>query len=285
MKRKSMKRKMTKKGRKASRRRRMRGGVAPPSFSHTSAMPIQLAQGQQFAKFHENQHGGALAYGDYPGAIGETLPSDLAASAKLTALNQSFDYIKQFGPSSDNPNLSGGRRRRSSRKSKKSRKSRKSQRKSGGFLGNMQATLKQKAMNYAKQQKQKAMNYAKQQASIMQQQAMNYAKQQAPIMQQQAMNYAKQQAPIMQERTMRYVQEQAAKRGIPLSRRNRQRGGLYRWGGGSKKLRGGSYAEMRFPMSVADESKMLIPPSLEAQAGLNPEWKLAKDPMSFAPNM
>jgi hypothetical protein len=202
-----MKRRMSKKGRKASRRR-MRGGEAPVGYANPEPMSLSLAQGQQFAKFHENQHGGALAYGDYPGAIGETLPSDLAASAKLTALNQSFDYIKQFGPSSDNPNLSGGRRRRRGKKTRKSRKSKKGSRK--------------------------------------------------------------------------------------------QRGGLYRWGGGgkksrkqrksrkskkSRKQRGGAYAEMRFPMPVADEGKMLIPASLEAQAGLNKEWVLAKDPMAFAPNM
>lgn len=56
----------------------------------------------------------------------------------------------------------------------------------------------------------------------------------------------------------------------------KQRGGLYRWGGGSR-------AEMNMPMLVSDESKMLIPARLQEQAGLNPEWALAKDPMSFAP--
>ncbi len=65
----------------------------------------------------------------------------------------------------------------------------------------------------------------------------------------------------------------------------KQRGGvLVRWGGGSRRrYRGGSYAEMRFPMPVADEGKMLIPANLQAQAGLNPEWKLAENPNSFAP--
>jgi hypothetical protein len=66
---------------------------------------------------------------------------------------------------------------------------------------------------------------------------------------------------------------------------HKQRGGvLVRWGGGSRRrYRGGSYAEMRFPMPVADEGKMLIPANLQAQAGLNPEWKLAENPNSFAP--
>ena len=65
----------------------------------------------------------------------------------------------------------------------------------------------------------------------------------------------------------------------------KQRGGvLVRWGGGSRRrLRGGSYAEMRFPMPVGEEGKMLIPAGLQAQAGLNPEWKLAENPNSFAP--
>jgi hypothetical protein len=69
------------------------------------------------------------------------------------------------------------------------------------------------------------------------------------------------------------------------SRKGRkQRGGvLVRWGGGARRMRGGSYAEMRYPMPVGEESKMLIPAALQAQAGLNPEWKLAENPSSFDP--
>lgn len=99
-----------------------------------------------------------------------------------------------------------------------------------------------------------------------------------------------------------------SRKGSRKSRKSykKQRGGDFvRWGGarrlgtnkrrmsrkrsskkgrkGTKKQRGGSYAEMRFPMPVGDESKMLIPASLQAQAGLNPEWKLAENPLSFAP--
>jgi hypothetical protein len=185
--------------------RRMRGGQAPVDYSSPAPMNLNLAQGRQFAEMHAGQHGGALnTSGAYPGVVTQAsvLPGELVASAKLAPLNASFDYIKQFGPSSDNPNLRGGkrRRRRSSKKSRKSRKSRKASRK--------------------------------------------------------------------------------------------QRGGLYRVGGGrrhsrrsSRKYRGGAYAEMRFPMPVGEEGKMLIPASLEAQAGLNKEWILAKDPMAFAPKM
>jgi hypothetical protein len=176
-------------------------------------MNLNLAQGQQFGEYHKNQHGGmgAYSYGPYPGAVEEAsvLPGDLVASAKLLPLDKAFAEIRQFGPSSDNPNLAGGRRRKA-KKSRKSRKSRKTR------------------------------------------------------------------------------------------RVRRQRGGLYRWGGGGRGscglmmggrrgncglLKGGAASEMRFPMPVADETKMLIPASLQEQAGLNPEWRLAENPLSFAPQM
>jgi hypothetical protein len=41
--------------------------------------------------------------------------------------------------------------------------------------------------------------------------------------------------------------------------------------------------DLSMPMNVADSSKMLIPAQLQAQAGLNPEWKLAENPSSFDP--
>jgi hypothetical protein len=290
-------RKSQRKSRK-SRGRKYRGGFVAPvnDTSMNAPKALNLAQGQQFAKFHENQHGGALSYGPYPGAVaeGSVLPSDLVASAKLLPLNQAFDEIRGMS------DQAGGKRRKSkksrkskkatrkSRKSKKTRKSRKSrrtQRKRGGFLGSMMTSLTQKAKNQGAAMQQKAMNYAKQQGSMMQQQAMNYAKQQGSKMQQQAMNYAKQQGQSIGQSGMNFMRQKAANRGIALSRRNRQRGGLYRWGGGSRRHSGGSYAEMRFPMPVQDEGKMLIPASLQQQAGLNPEWRLAEDPMAFAPKM
>jgi hypothetical protein len=275
-------RKSQRKSRK-SRGRKYRGGFVAPinDTSMNAPKALNLAQGQQFAKFHENQHGGALSYGPYPGAVaeGSVLPSDLIASAKLLPLNQAFDEIRGMS------DQAGGKRRKSkksrkskkatrksrkSKKTRKSRKSRKTQRKRGGFLGNMISSLTQTAKNQGSAMQQKAMNYAKQQGSMMQQQAMNYAKQQGQALGQSGMNFARQ---------------KAANHGMALSRRNRQRGGLYRWGGGSRRHSGGSYAEMRFPMPVQDEGKMLIPASLQQQAGLNPEWKLAENPMAFAPKM
>jgi hypothetical protein len=205
--------------RKGSRKtsHRMRGGNAPVNYANPGPMDLNLAQGKQFAEFHKEQHGGA-AYGPYPGAVDQAsvLPSDLIASAKLLPLNASFDYIRQFGPSSDNPNLAGGKRRRGSRKA--SRKARKASRK---------ASRKARKASRKVHRKTSRKTYRK------------------------------------------------------------QRGGLYRWGGGGRRrgMKGGAYSEMRFPMPVADESKMLIPSALQQQAGLNPEWRLAENPMAFAPKM
>lgn len=209
-------RKSSRKGsRKSQRRNRsrrsQRGGVGPVgeygAGSGITPMTLSLAQGQQFAAMHAGQHGGGdLGFGPYPGAVQEAtvLPADLVASAKLLPLNQSFDYIRQFGPSSDNPNLKGGKRRRGRKGGRKSRKGRKGSRKQRG-------------------------------------------------------------------------------------------GALVRWGGpagGGRRSRrnrramyGGSRAEMNLPMDVAESTKMLISPQMQLQTGLNPEWKLAENPNSFAPIM
>ncbi len=180
--------------------RRMRGGQAPVGYSNPGPMGLNLAQGQQYAKFHEGQHGGA--YGPYPAAVDQAtvLPADLTASAKLLPLNAAFAEIRGMS------DQSGGKRRHHRKGSRKAhRKSRKGSRK----------------------------------------------------------------------------HHKAHRKGS-----RKQRGGvLVRWGGGSRRrYRGGSYAEMRFPMPVSDEGKMLIPSGLQAQAGLNPEWKLAENPMAFAPS-
>jgi hypothetical protein len=82
-----------------------------------------MNQGQQFASFHANQHGGAgLVGGPYPGIVGgEPLLSDnLAASARVGPLNQALNEIKGM--------QDGGRRRGSRRNRKGSRRNRKGSR-------------------------------------------------------------------------------------------------------------------------------------------------------------
>jgi hypothetical protein len=185
-------RKGSRKAHRKSHRRMLYGGEAPVNYSNPGPMGLSLAQGQQFAGFHKDQHGGA--YGPYPAAVDQAtvLPADLTAAARLLPLNAAFAEIRGMS------DQAGGKRRRHRKGSRKSRK--------GSRKGSRSAHRK-------------------------------------------------------------------------------QRGGvLVRWGGGSRRrYRGGAYAEMRFPMPVADEGNMLIPAGLREQANLNAEWKLAENPNSFAP--
>lgn len=215
-------RKSSRKNRKANRRSRrnnMYGGEAPVNYSNPGPMKISLAQGEQFGEFHANQHGGgALVGGPFPGAVTEGAfnPQGLMASARQDPLIQAYAEIKQYGPSSDNPNLAGGRRRR--RGSRKSRKSRKGSRKS------RKGSRKQRGGVLVKWGGGRARKGSRK-----------------------------------------------SRKGRKATRRRRSyRGGAFSGG-------------LNDPMPVSDEGKMLIPENLLAQAGLNNEWSLAKDPMSFAP--
>lgn len=109
-------------------RRNYRGGSvpAPVNVDPMGDMTKQsLNQGQQFASYHTNQHGGAaLVGGPYPGIVGgEALLSDtLAASARVGPLNAALNEIKGM--------QDGGKRRRNTRRStRRSRKASKKNRK------------------------------------------------------------------------------------------------------------------------------------------------------------
>ena len=109
-------------------RRNYRGGSvpAPVNVDPMGDMTKQsLNQGQQFASYHTNQHGGAaLVGGPYPGIVGgEALLSDtLTASARVGPLNAALNEIKGM--------QDGGRRRRNTRRStRRSRKASKKNRK------------------------------------------------------------------------------------------------------------------------------------------------------------
>ncbi len=127
---------------------RMRGGnssPAPVTGAGMSEMAAQsLAQGKQFASMHQNQHGGALDAGPYPGAVTEEamLPQNLQAAARVAPLNAALNAIANM----KDPGQAGGARRKgrkasrkgrkASRKSRKaSRKSRKTRRMRGGAFG------------------------------------------------------------------------------------------------------------------------------------------------------
>ena len=66
------------------------------------------------------------------------------------------------------------------------------------------------------------------------------------------------------------------RKGSRKNSRKGQRGGLVRWGG--RRMRGGAAYNLAVdaPSMVGESTKMLIPPSLQAQAGLHPEWKLVE---------
>ena len=135
-------RRMSRKHRTHRRRHhRMRGGDSSPASTGgnpmAGMMQQSLAQGQQFANIHANQHGGAaLDAGPFPGAVTEQslLPSNLAAAARVAPLNAALNAIANM----KDPGQAGGARRgrkgrKASRKGRKaSRKNRKTRRMRGG---------------------------------------------------------------------------------------------------------------------------------------------------------
>lgn len=117
-------------------RRMMYGGYesnpgSPNGNSMASMTAQSLAQGQQFAALHKNQHGGGLDAGPFPGAViaPSVLPENLHASARVAPLDAAIKEIQGL------KDQSGGRRKgRKSRKStKKSRKGRKGRKQRGGM--------------------------------------------------------------------------------------------------------------------------------------------------------
>lgn len=109
------------------RRRRnninMMGGN-PATVDDTSMkgpMDMSLSQGQQFASYHANQHGGALSGGPYPGVVTEEalISPTMAISARTAPLNAALNEIRGMS------DQAGGRRRRRRNTMRKNRKNRK----------------------------------------------------------------------------------------------------------------------------------------------------------------
>lgn len=127
-------RRMSKKHRTHKRRHhRMRGGDSSPSpvtGAGMAQMAAQsLAQGQQYAAIHAQQHGGGgLDAGPFPGAVTEEsmLPSNLHAAARVAPLNAALNAIANM---KDPGQAGGGRKRKGRKASKKGRKASKKGRK------------------------------------------------------------------------------------------------------------------------------------------------------------
>ena len=93
-------RKNSRRNRKNSRVNRMYGGAAytamPMSVSESlagsSPSQMNLAQGEQYGAFHAKQHGGMAPY---PlGVVDSLLPKDMAASARITPINNDINEVK-----------------------------------------------------------------------------------------------------------------------------------------------------------------------------------------------
>jgi len=119
-----------------TRRRTLRGGVAPVGYDLYQEMSDKsLAQGKDFAQYHDAQHGGSAPLGQ----AFETLDPNLRGSAMMNGIDKAIadsallhdDTLATEQRSADQ---SGGKRRhkkrRTQKKSKKSKKSKRSQKKS-----------------------------------------------------------------------------------------------------------------------------------------------------------
>ena len=138
----SRKNRNNRKNRKISRRNRMYGGAAytamPMSVSESLAgsppSQMSLAQGGQYGAFHANQHGGMAAYP--MSVVDSLLPSDMAASARVTPLNTYINDVKGLRDPGQEAQMGGRRRRtRNSRgrftKKRAGKKARKGTKRSG----------------------------------------------------------------------------------------------------------------------------------------------------------
>jgi len=90
---------------------KQRGGNSTPASTNDTSMKAMmnqnLAQGQQFASMHANQHGGGgLDAGPFPGAVTEqsVLPANLAAAARVAPLNAALNAIANM----KDPGQAGG---------------------------------------------------------------------------------------------------------------------------------------------------------------------------------
>ena len=112
----SRKNRDNRKNRKYSRRNRMYGGAAytpapmsiHESLAGSSPSQMNLAQGEQYGAFHAKQHGGMAAYP--MSVVDSLLPSDMAASARVTPLNTYINDVKGLRDPGQEAQM-GGRRR------------------------------------------------------------------------------------------------------------------------------------------------------------------------------
>ncbi len=147
--------------RRANTMRRMRGGEysMPAPVNDTSMngpQNMSLQQGQDYGRYHVNQHGGAsLVGGPYPGVVTDEslLPAELAASARVSSLNSALNEIRGMSDQAGGfiPIRSFGKRKNrknTMRKNRKnSRKNRKASRKDRKNRKNRRNTMRRRRNN------------------------------------------------------------------------------------------------------------------------------------------
>ena len=78
------------------------------SLAGSSPSQMNFAQGEQYGAFHAKQHGGMAAYP--MSVVDSLLPSDMAASARVTPLNNDINEVKGLRDPGQEAQM-GGRRR------------------------------------------------------------------------------------------------------------------------------------------------------------------------------
>lgn len=107
MKRTAKRDKRNKRDKRTRKNKRTRGGVAPVNYHLSGSWPsrMSLGQGADYFKYHEGQHGGALDYGAFPGAVlDKGLPDALRGPAHIGGIDKAIADVRGL---CDPPNCPG----------------------------------------------------------------------------------------------------------------------------------------------------------------------------------
>jgi len=113
--------KRTHKRKTVHRRNKYKGGVASVNYHLSGSWPsrMSLGQGADYFKYHEGQHGGALAMGPYPAAVlSPGLPADLRGPAHIGGIDKAIADVRPLKDS----NQAGGKRKKNKTKRNKKNK-------------------------------------------------------------------------------------------------------------------------------------------------------------------
>ena len=150
--------KMRKSHTRRNRRTRRRGGSdalsgASVKYHLSGSWPsrMSLGQGADYFKYHEGQHGGALNYGAFPGAVlSPGLPESLRGPAHVGGIDKAIADVAGLR---DPPYTGGNRKSRRENRDRSRRKNRdRSRRKTRGgrknkAIGNMNAEVNAEVVN------------------------------------------------------------------------------------------------------------------------------------------